>query len=161
MLALRLVVDTNILVSAAPKPDGLQRTVILLATTKPATLYISAAILSEYRNVLSRPEFRIRKGLQQQLLTLIKNRASLVSHSRPLQVTSDPEDNIFIECADAARADYLITGKQKHFPFWPHYPLPRRIGGQIDSTFSAPYSHTTSNSPSPTRYKRYRAGRRR
>jgi predicted nucleic acid-binding protein len=34
-------------------------------------------------------------------------------------VTRDPADNKFIECADAARADYLITGNQRHFPkFW-------------------------------------------
>jgi predicted nucleic acid-binding protein len=34
MISLRLVVDTNIVVSAALKPDGLQRTVLLLAITK-------------------------------------------------------------------------------------------------------------------------------
>ena len=35
------------------------------------------------------------------------------------QVTSDPADDMFVECADAARADYLITGNQRHFPaFW-------------------------------------------
>jgi uncharacterized protein len=35
------------------------------------------------------------------------------------QLTSDPADNVFIECADAARADYLVTGDQRHFPkFW-------------------------------------------
>ena len=39
--------------------------------------------------------------------------------SRPLQITLDPEDNIFLECADAARADYLVTGNPRHFPkFW-------------------------------------------
>jgi uncharacterized protein len=38
MIPLCLVVDTNIFVSAAIKPDGLQRTVILLAVTKPARL---------------------------------------------------------------------------------------------------------------------------
>ena len=39
--------------------------------------------------------------------------------SRPLQITPDPEDNIFLECADAARADYLVTGNPRHFPkFW-------------------------------------------
>ncbi len=43
----------------------------------------------------------------------------MVSPSRRLEVTKDPDDNIFLECADAARADYLITGNQKHFPaFW-------------------------------------------
>jgi len=47
MIPLRLVIDTNILISAALKPDGLQRTVHLLATTKPARLYVTEAILSE------------------------------------------------------------------------------------------------------------------
>jgi PIN domain len=48
MISLRLVVDTNIVVSAALKPDGLQRTVLLIAITKPARLYISKAIFTEY-----------------------------------------------------------------------------------------------------------------
>jgi predicted nucleic acid-binding protein len=42
-----------------------------------------------------------------------------VTPTRRLEVASDPDDNVFLECADAARADYLITGNQKHFPrFW-------------------------------------------
>jgi putative PIN family toxin of toxin-antitoxin system len=119
MIALRLVIDTNILVSAALKPEGLQRTVLVLAMTRPARLYISQAILAEYREVLARREFKIRRGLRQQLLQLIKNRAQLVDPVRALQVTKDPDDNRFLECADAARADYLITGNQRHFPrFW-------------------------------------------
>jgi len=119
MLALRLVLDTNVLVSAALKPEGLQRTTLLLATTKPARFYVSAPILEEYEEVLSRPELVIRRGLRLQLLQLIKNRSHLIVPSRRLDVTSDPDDNIFLECADAARADYLVTGNQKHFPpFW-------------------------------------------
>ena len=47
MLPLRLVLDTNLLVSAALNPEGLPRTVLLLALTKPARLYVSDAILSE------------------------------------------------------------------------------------------------------------------
>ena len=119
MIALRLVIDTNIVVSAALKPDGLQRTVLVLALTKPARWYVSEAILDEYREVLARPELKIRKGLRQQLLRLVSNRAHVVRTGRPLRVTSDPDDNKFIECADAARADYLVTGNQRHFPaFW-------------------------------------------
>lgn len=119
MLALRLVIDTNILVSAALKSDGLQRTTFLLAIRKPGRLYISAAILEEYAEVLSRPELAIRRGLRLQLLQLIKNHAYLVTPSRRIDVTGDPDDNIFIECADAARADFLVTGNRKHFPaYW-------------------------------------------
>jgi uncharacterized protein len=119
MIPLRLVIDTNIVVSAALKPDGLQRTVLLLAITKPARLYVTDTLLAEYREVLTRPELKIRKGLRQKLLQLIRNRAHSVTPSRPLQVARDPDDNKFLECADAARADYLVTGNQRHFPkFW-------------------------------------------
>jgi putative PIN family toxin of toxin-antitoxin system len=119
MLTLRLVIDTNVVVSAALKPDGLQRTTLLLAITKPARFYVSRPILEEYADVLSRPELAIRKGARQQLLQLIRNNSHIVTPSRRLEVASDPDDNAFLECADAARADYLITGNQKHFPrFW-------------------------------------------
>ena len=119
MIPLRLVLDTNVVVSAALKPEGLQPTVLLLAITKPARWYVSDAIVSEYSAVLVRPELKIRKGLRQQFLQLIKSHSRVVIASRLPQVTTDPADNIFVECADAARADYLITGNERHFPrFW-------------------------------------------
>jgi len=119
MLPLRLVIDTNIVVSAALKPDSLQRTALLLAITKPARLYLSQPILEEYAEVLARPELRIRKGIRLQLLQTIRNRGHIVAPSRSLWAAVDPDDNKFIECADASRADYLITGNRKHFPqFW-------------------------------------------
>ena len=119
MIPLRLVIDTNVLVSAAIKPDGLQRTVVLLALTKPARWYVSDAILAEYTTVLARPELKIRRSLRQQLVQLMKNHTHVVAPSRLPLITTDPADNIFVECADAARADYLITGNQRHFPkFW-------------------------------------------
>jgi uncharacterized protein len=101
MVSLRLVIDTNVLVSAALKSDGLERTTLLLAMTKPARLYVSRPILDEYRRVLSRPELKIRKGL------------------RRLRAARDPDDDKFLECADRARADYLVTGNLRHFPrYW-------------------------------------------
>jgi putative PIN family toxin of toxin-antitoxin system len=119
MIPLRLVIDTNIVISAALKPDGLQRTVLLLAIAKPARLYVSEAIAAEYGEVLARPELKIRRGLRQQLLDLIKHRAQIVKPARSLQVAKDPDDDKFLECAEAARADYLVTGNQRHFPkFW-------------------------------------------
>jgi putative PIN family toxin of toxin-antitoxin system len=119
MLSLRLVIDTNVLISAAIKPAGLQRTVLLLAITKPARWYVSRPILEEYGAVLARPELQIRKGLRQQLLQLIRNHSYVAAPTRRIEVSRDPDDNIFIECAEAARADYLVTGNRRHFPkFW-------------------------------------------
>ncbi len=138
MLPLRLVMDTNVLISAALKPAGLQRTVFLLAITKPARWYVSTPILEEYSEVLSRPELQIRRGLRQQFLQLIKNLSYIVAPTRHLEITPDPDDNMFLECADAARADYLVTGNQKHFPrFWKNTKIitPREFIG-----LTAPHS---------------------
>jgi len=119
MIALRLVLDTNVVVSAVLKPKGLERTVVLLALTKPALWYVSDPITKEYADVLARTELKIRKGLRLQFLQLIRNHAHTVVPARLPQLTLDPADNIFLECADAARADYLVTGNQRHFPkFW-------------------------------------------
>ena len=79
MLSLRLVIDTNVLVSAAIKPEGPQRTVLLIALTKPARLYVSPPIMKEYGQVLGRRELRIGKGLRLQLLQLIKNHSYTVA----------------------------------------------------------------------------------
>jgi putative PIN family toxin of toxin-antitoxin system len=119
MLPLRLVLDTNIVVSAALNPDGLQRTTLPLALTRPARLYVTLPILEEYAGVLRRPEIKVRRGERMRLLQLIKNHSYVIRPARRLAVVSDPDDDMFLECADAARADYLITGNRRHFPvFW-------------------------------------------
>ena len=119
MIPLRLVLDTHVVVSAALKPEGIPRTVLLSACTRPMTFFVSEAVLAEYRHVLARRELKIRKGLRSQLLQLIRSRSHLVKPPRALRNTPDPDDNKFVECADAARADYLVTGNPRHFPaFW-------------------------------------------
>ncbi len=97
-------------------PEGMECTVVLLVMTKPARWYVSDAIVAEYAAVLVRPELKIRKGLRLQLHQLIENHTRVVRPSRLRQVISDPADNMFVECADAARADYLITGKTAPLP---------------------------------------------
>ena len=119
MPPLRLVLDTNVVVSAALKPKGLERTALVFALTSPVRLFLSEDILAEYREVLARPELRIRSEKRTQLLGLIEDRSRIVKPTRKLQVCRDPDDDMFLECAAAGRADYLITGNAKHFPaFW-------------------------------------------
>jgi len=121
MLPLRVVLDTNEVVSAALKPNSLQRTALTLCTTKPARLYVTVPILDEYSEVLARPALRIPKGVRLHVLQMIKNRSYRVSPARTLDVCPDRDDNRFLECADAANADFLITGNLRHFPsVWKH-----------------------------------------
>jgi putative PIN family toxin of toxin-antitoxin system len=119
MLPLRLVLDTNVVVSATLKPEGLERVSLVFALSAPARLYVSPDILEEYERVLAKPQLKLSRLRVGQVMNLVKSRAVLVRPSKRLQVTLDPDDNVFLECADHSRADYLITGNKRHFPrFW-------------------------------------------
>jgi len=119
VLPLKLVIDTNVVVSGALKPNGLERTALVFALTRPATLFVSEEILAEYKEVLSRPELRISANERKKLLNVISEHSRMVVPERKLAVCRDPDDDIFLECAETARADYMITGNQKHFPaYW-------------------------------------------
>jgi putative PIN family toxin of toxin-antitoxin system len=119
MLSLNLVLDTNVVVSAILKPDGLERASLVFALTPPACLYVSGDILEEYERVLHRPQLKLSHSRLGEVLELLKTRAVLIAPSRRIQVTPDPDDDIFLECAEEARADYLFTGNTRHFPrFW-------------------------------------------
>jgi putative PIN family toxin of toxin-antitoxin system len=115
---LRVVLDTNILVSAALKPESLQRTIFLVSLTRAIRLYVSQPILDEYAAVLARPKFGIRRGARMQMLQLIKNHTHLVVPKRTLSVTSDPDDNIFVECDRQSEAlpDLLEEHQGDRFP---------------------------------------------
>jgi predicted nucleic acid-binding protein len=50
------------------------------------------------------------------LLGSIHDHAVWVEPEAHVLVCKDPDDDIFLECAQAADADYLVTGNAKHFP---------------------------------------------
>ena len=116
MLPLRLVLDTNVVVSAALKPHGLERAAVAFAVAKPAKLFVSADILAEYHDVLTRRELKLRPSDVTSLLQFIENHADVVAPSTVVTACADLEDNMFLECAEQARADYLVTGNKRHFP---------------------------------------------
>ncbi len=112
----KVVLDTNVVVSAHLKAGGLEAFVLDLALASKLQLYVSPDILAEYEEVLRRPRFRIDSKKVTQSLRLIKKRAKSVKPMLTLSVSPDPADNRFLECAEAANANYLVTGNRRHFP---------------------------------------------
>src|ERR1700682_452871 len=108
--------DTNVVVSAHLKAGGLEAFVLDLALASKLQLYVSPDVLAEYEEVLRRPRFRIDSKQVTQSLRLIKKRAKKVTPTLTLSVSRDTDDNRFLECAEAANADYLVTGNRRHFP---------------------------------------------
>jgi len=111
-----LVLDTNIVVSAHLKETGFERFVFDLALNSIVRFYVTAEIMKEYADVLERPKLRISVQKRTESLEFIKQSAILVTPASPVSAASDPDDNIFLECAEAAAADYLVTGNKRHFP---------------------------------------------
>ena len=50
------------------------------------------------------------------LLDLIEAEATMVTTTGKLTISEHDSDNRFYECAEAASADYIVTGNSKHFP---------------------------------------------
>ncbi len=110
------MLDTNVVVSAHLKHDGLERFVLDLALAGALKLYMSHEIFEEYSGVLRRTRFGIPFDLVANSLKLVRNAAKFVRPKRTLNVASDADDNKFLECADESGADYLVTGNKRHFP---------------------------------------------
>jgi len=115
-MTLRVVYDSNVIVSAALKPGSLPASLVSLAMTRRVRLFVSLAILEEYEAVLKRPKFRLDPKRVEAFLRNLRKAAARVRPSRRVSEAPDEADNRFLECALAARADFLVTGNKKHFP---------------------------------------------
>lgn len=113
---MRIVLDTNILVSACCKPQGLEASVAGMAVTGEVIACISPAVLAEYRDVLSRPKLAAVHGRASELLAALTRAAVVVAPVDRIAASIDDDDNRFLECAEAAGADFLITGNLRHYP---------------------------------------------
>lgn len=112
----RVVLDTNVVVSAHLKEDGLERFILDLAINHKLQLFLSIEILEEYRNVLARQRLKIAPERVAASLHLIEEASTRVRPGHTVTAARDPDDNKFLECATEAKADYLVTGNKKHFP---------------------------------------------
>ncbi|MBU1753195.1 putative toxin-antitoxin system toxin component, PIN family [bacterium] len=116
---IKAVVDTNLFVRAmlkgkitAPLLDAWRDNKFILIFSEPT--------IEEIFEVLYRP--RIKKAITdneiEELRNLIEEKrqmgyALLVDPGQKLQVSKDPDDDMFIECAVEAKADYIITGDKE------------------------------------------------
>jgi len=113
---IRAVVDTNLLVSALKTPDGTAASIFKLLLLDRFVLVASFDILAEYHRVCHRPRLQLPVHAVQFALESIMSRAVLVEAQLRLSVSPDEADNRFLECAEAASADFLVTGNLRHFP---------------------------------------------
>ena len=110
---MRLVLDTNV-VASAMLWGGNPKLLLQARREKRVELFTSVAMLAELTDILARPKFA--KKIAASMLTLdrlVDAYAELAQVVRPTptpRIVSDPDDDVVIGTALAAKADLLVTG---------------------------------------------------
>ena len=106
---MKVVFDTNVLVSALVFPGGKADGALLRIVEEHDQLLISAPIVDELLGVLARKFARDREELAR-IAVFLADLAQTVRPRTKLKVVADDPDNRILECAVAGQADAIVTG---------------------------------------------------
>lgn len=113
---MKVVLDTNVLLSAIRSPNGPPAAVLRALLTERVAICFDERITSEYRNVLTRGKFTFDSEPVEKVASFLEAAGSPTLAAPLPIVLPDPWDQMFIEVAVAGQADFLVTGNLKHFP---------------------------------------------
>lgn len=113
---MKVVLDTNIPVSGLLCPFGASGEIVRMLASGVLRLSYDARIISEYKNVLSRPKFSFDQIYIGYLSDQIQTVGEVVSGIPLAKRLPDADDEPFLEVAIAGKVKYLITGNIKHYP---------------------------------------------
>jgi putative PIN family toxin of toxin-antitoxin system len=119
----KVIVDTNVLVSALIQRSYPYRILYALVLEDKIRLCISQPLLVEYYDVLGRSKFRQYRDFADKVNTVLAGLEIKAERYYPtvrLNLISDKDDNKILELADVCLADFVITGNTTDFTF-PYY----------------------------------------
>jgi putative PIN family toxin of toxin-antitoxin system len=112
-MLLRLVVDTNVWISALLNPNGLPARIKWALQEGLFILVMSEPLFTELEEVLERPRFSRRYGITpiivSELVQLLRERSEVVPVTGTLHLCRDPDDDVVIETALVGHANALVT----------------------------------------------------
>jgi putative PIN family toxin of toxin-antitoxin system len=113
---LRVVLDTNVVVSGLLHQKGAPAAILDAATSKQFRCYISEPLLDEYREVLTRAYLGLDQYRATRFIGDLREVAIPVVPRKRVAVARDPDDDRVLECALEAGADFIVTGNIRDFP---------------------------------------------
>lgn len=112
---MRLVIDTNIIVSALLSEDGKAFRLLSDVLDGKYTVLISEEIFEEYEDVLYRDKFGFDIDIINFLLNWFKENAVWIQVLESDIPMKDEKDRVFYDLAKSCNAR-LVTGNIKHYP---------------------------------------------
>jgi len=117
---IRAVIDTNVLVSGMLSASGNEALIILAVHEGPVRPCLSGTIIADYAEVLARPKFSFPPDEVEALIAMLRRSGELHRTEGSSVTSPDPGDSKFLQCAQAAGAEFIITGNKRHFPDTPY-----------------------------------------
>ena len=115
---MKVVIDTNILVSALLSPYGAPAQVFDHVLNGSVVMCFDSRIIAEYQDVLSRPKFMFNQRAVSLIIDFIVQ-TGISYVPEPMDVDfHDPDDKVFYEVAVQVEG-YLVTGNTRHYPVQP------------------------------------------
>jgi putative PIN family toxin of toxin-antitoxin system len=112
---MRVVIDTNVIVSALMTLRGKPAAVLDLFFNEEIQTYYSNNILAEYEDVLSRPILNIKPEKVKRFLEILRDTGASIEPTVSNISLPDEDDRIFYDTARQSDA-ILISGNTKHYP---------------------------------------------
>jgi len=113
---MKVVVDTNVIVSALMNSNGLPAKILSLIISGKLILLYDNRIIFEYIDVLSREEFGFPKETINDMIEYFKHAGEFINPEYIKKKFTDETDKKFYEVYKSGGAEYLITGNIKHYP---------------------------------------------
>jgi putative PIN family toxin of toxin-antitoxin system len=113
---MRIVLDTNVLVSGLLHSQGNPGQVLALALTGAVHVCHDRHILAEYAEVLARPRFQFDPERVREVLAKLEQDGTSIAASAQRLDLPDADDEPFLGVALAGAADYLVTGNLADYP---------------------------------------------
>lgn len=118
MKTLKIVIDTNVIVSALKSKNGFSYKLLSIIDDKRFDIFISVPLILEYEDAIKRSKSKIKLRVAEindvlNYLCLIGNQREIFYLWRPY--LKNPKDDMVLELAVESESDYIISFNKKDF----------------------------------------------
>jgi len=118
MKTLKIVIDTNVIISALKSRNGFSFKLLSIIDDKRFRVFISVPLILEYEDVIKRSKSQIKLSFTEisdilDYICLIAEQRKIFYLWRPF--LKDPKDDMILELAVESDCDYIISFNKKDF----------------------------------------------
>ena len=112
----RVILDANIFISSLLRPDGRQANLVKKGFEGSFEMVLSESIFLEICRVLEYPRIAKKISLKpaqvKKFLEHLTFTASWTADEVRVKACTDPDDDMYLACAQESQADFLVSGDQ-------------------------------------------------